>query len=159
MDEYLLQGEMVIETKNANFLLRLKKHGLSRFGEDMGTKLLALHGQESLGGHLYLTNFRLFFQTHKLNRLTGTLSVFLPSIIETKNNSSFITKKIEVMTSDYTFEFIVWGIPKLMAEIVSASNAITPAEIAALRIAVQNSPEKCGDGLKVFPPEMNLSFD
>jgi hypothetical protein len=156
MDEYLLPGESVIATKGANFLLSLEKYGLSRFGEDLGTKLLGLHGQESLGGHLYLTNFRLFFRTHKLNRFTGTLSIFLPAIIETKNNSGLIKKIMEVITSDYTFEFIVWGIPKLVTDITSARDAITPAQSAALRIAVQNSPEKCGDGLKVFPPEMNL---
>ena len=52
MDDYLLSGERIIETKGANFLLRYQERGLRRFGEDMGTKLLGLHEKESIGGWL-----------------------------------------------------------------------------------------------------------
>ena len=159
MEDYLLSGENIIETKGANFLLRYKERGLRLFfGEDIGTKLLGLHGKESIGGRLYLTNFRLFFHSHSVNRFTGSLSVFLPNIAEMKDNSGLITRIMEVVTSGYSYEFIVWSIPKLMIEIAAAQGSLSPAQTEDLRIAVSNSPEKCGDGFKVFPPELIARF-
>ncbi len=64
MDDYLLSGENIVETKDANFLLRLDENGLRQFGVfgvDAEMRLLGLgEGKESIGGKLYLTNFRLF---------------------------------------------------------------------------------------------------
>lgn len=162
MDEYLFSGESIIETKGANFLLRLDEHGLPRFGlfgVDSEMRLLDLpEGYESIGGKLYLTNFRLFFQSHRINRFTGTLSIFLPTIIETKDTSHFVSKIMEVVTPSHAFGFVVWGIPKLVAAITAARDSLSPAQSEALRIATCNAPEKCGDGLKVFPPLMNLGL-
>ena len=162
MENYLLPGENIIETKGANFLLRLDENELRQFGVfgvDAEMRLLGLgEGKESIGGRLYLTNFRLFFHSHSVNRFTGSLSIFLPNIIEMKDNSGLITRIMEVVTSGYSFEFIVWGIPKLMIEIAAAQGSLSPAQTEDLRIAVSNSPEKCGDGFKVFPPELIARF-
>lgn len=158
MDEYLFAGENLIKTKGSNFLLRYKERCFRRFGEDMGTKLLGLHEKESIGGWLYLTNFRLFFQSHLVNRFNGTLSIFLPNIIETKNNPGLITKIMEVVTLDYSFEFIAWGVPTFMTAVAAARNSLSPQQTEQLRIAVRDSPEKCGDGLKVFPSDLFVRF-
>ncbi len=158
MNDYLLSGERIIQTKSANFLLRYKERGLRRFGEDMGTKLLGLHEKESISGWLYLTNFRLFFQSHLVNRWNGTLSIFLPNIIETKNNAGLITKVMEVVTLDYSFEFIEWGVPKFMTALAAVRDSLSPQQTEDLRIAVLDSPEKCGDGLKVFPTDLFVRF-
>lgn len=156
MEQYLFAGESIIETKSANFVLRLDEHGLPRFRFDGAMGLVGMVGQEAIGGKLYLTNFRLFFQSHSVNRFNGAFSIFLPSIVETKNTSRFVTKKMEVATPSYRFEFVVWGIPALMAATASARGALTPAELETLEVAVRTAPEKCGDGLKVFPPLMDL---
>lgn len=156
MDEYLLSGESIIETKGANFLLRLDEHGLPRFRFDGAMGMVGMTDQEAIGGKLYLTNFRLFFQSHSINRFNGAFSIFLPAIIETKDNSRFVAKKMEVVTPSYAFEFVVWGIPKLMQAVASARGALSPTQTEVLREVAQKSPEKCGDGLKIFPPLMDL---
>jgi len=156
MDKYLLEGESVIETKGANFVLRLDDHGLPRFRFDGAMGAVGMAGQEAIGGKLYLSNFRLFFDSHSINRFNGSFSIFLPTIVETKDSSRFVTKKLEVTTPSYVFEFVVWGIPKLMESISAAREALSPSQVEALREAAQNAPELCGDGLKIFPPLMDL---
>lgn len=162
MDEYLFSGECVIETKGANFLLSLDDYGLPRFGLlGVDTQMLLTglpEKHESIGGWLYLTNFRLFFKSHRINRFKGTFSIYLPNIIEAKDISQPLTvsKVMQVITRNHNFEFVVWKIPKLITAIVHARAALTPAQHEALRMAVRNAPEKCGDGLKVSPPVMDL---
>lgn len=162
MDDYLLPGENIIETKGANFLLRLDENELRQFGVfgvDSEMRLLGLgEGKESIGGKLYLTNFRLFFHSHSVNRFTGSLSIFLPKIIETKQTSGLITKVMEVVTLDYSFEFIAWGVPKFMTAVAAARDSLLPQQTEDLRIAVHDSPEKCGDGLTVFPTDLFMRF-
>lgn len=161
MDEYLFPGESIIETKGANFLLYLDEHGLPRFGLFGIDAQMLLTGlpekSESIGGQLYLTNFRLFFLSHRFNRFKGTFSIFLHNIIEAKDVSQPLTlgKVMQVITQDHNFEFVVWKIPKLIAAINAARNSVSPAQIEELRNAVRRSPEKCGDGLKVSPPVMD----
>lgn len=162
MDEYLFLGENVIVTKGANFLLHLDEYGLPRFGLFGLDAQMLLAGlpekHESIGGWLYLTNFRLFFQSHRFNRFKGTFSIYLQNIIEAKEISQPLTlsKVMQVITDNHNFEFVVWKIPKLMTAINAARDSISPAQNEALRIAVRSAPEKCGDGLKISPPVMNL---
>ena len=156
MDEYLFEGEHILETKPANFVLSLTEHGLPRFRFDGAMGAVGMTGKEAIGGKLYLTNYRLFFQSHSINRFNGAFSIFLPTIEETRDISRFLAKKMEVMTPSYQYEFVVWGIPKLMAAITEARTGFTPAQIEVLQTVAQNQPEKGGDGLKVFPPLMDL---
>ena len=41
-----------------------------------------LRGMESVGGHLYLTNFRLLFESHSFNFQTGSTTIPLPNIVK-----------------------------------------------------------------------------
>lgn len=156
MEKYLLAEERVLMDKGANFVLRLTEHGLPRFRFDGAMGAVGMAGQEAIGGKLYLTNYRLFFQSHSINRFNGTFSMFLPAITELKDNSRFVTKKLAVTTESYVFEFVVWGIPSLIAAIESARAALSLEQIEALQAALQAAPEKYGDGLKVFPLLMDL---
>ncbi|MGI8788314.1 MAG: hypothetical protein ACR2HG_11195 [Pyrinomonadaceae bacterium] len=161
MDEYLFSGESVIEKKSANFLLGLDEHGLPRFGLFGLDAQMLLTGlpekSESIGGHLFLTNFRLFFLSHRFNRFKGTFSIFLPNINEAKHVSQPLTlsKIMQIVTRNHKFEFVVWKIPKLIAAINAARDSVLPANIEELQNAVHEAPEKCGDGFKISPPVMN----
>ncbi|CAN5383558.1 hypothetical protein BH10ACI1_BH10ACI1_15440 [soil metagenome] len=161
MNEYLFSGESVIEKKGANFLLFLDEHGLPRFGLFGHNPQMLLNGlpekTESIGGHLYLTNFRLFFWSHRFNRFKGTFSIFLPNIIEATDVSQPLTlsKMMQVVTLDHKFEFVVWKIPKLIVAINAARNSISSVQIEELQNAVRNSPEKYGDGFNINPLVMD----
>ena len=152
----LLADETEIMSKGANFVLNLQENGLPRFRFDGMMGAVGMAGKESIGGHLYLTNFRLVFASHKINRFTGTFSIFLPSIEKMEDKSSFIVKKLEVVTPSYAYEFIVWGIPALVEAVNKAKGALSSTQFARVQQLAQSSPEKCGDGLKVFPPLMEL---
>jgi hypothetical protein len=160
MDEYLFSGERVLVTRGANFLLSLEEHKLRRLGVvgvDSEMRLLCLpEGDESIGGWLYLTDFRLFFRSHNVNRWKGTFSIFLTNVTEIKDISEFISKVLEVITPSYDYKFIVWGVPKLIAAIAAARDSLSPDQNEAMQNAARNAPEKCGDGLKVSPPVMDF---
>lgn len=65
---------------------------------------------------------------------------------------------MEVVTLDYSFEFIAWGVPKFMIAVAAARDSLSAQQAEDLRIAVRDSPEKCGDGLKVFPSDLFVRF-
>ena len=153
--ELLLPEETETSSKAANFVLNLTENGLPRFRFDGLMGAVGMAGKESIGGHLHLTNFRLVFSSHSFNRFNGTFSVFLPSIEKMENKSSLLVKKLEVTTPSYVYEFVVWGIPELVKAIDSARNALSSSQVARIREAAQSAPEKCGDGLQVFPPLMD----
>ena len=152
----LLPDESEIISKGANFVLSLADNGLPRFRYDGMMGVVGMAGKESIGGHLHLTNFRLVFASHSVNRFTGTFSIFLPTIESMEDKSSFIVKKLVVTAPSYAYEFVIWGIPKLIEAANTARNALSATQIAQMQAAAQASPEKCGDGLKVFPPLMDL---
>lgn len=97
MDEYLFEGEHVLETKPANFVLSLTEHGLPRFRFDGAMGAVGMAGKEAIGGKIYLTNYRLFFKSHSINRFNGAFSIFLPTIEEIRDTSRFLAKKMEVV--------------------------------------------------------------
>lgn len=156
MRNYLFEGEKILHANAAKFVLHLDEQGLPRLRFDQATGAAGMAGKESIGGTIFLTKYRLFFQSHGASRFNGTFSIFLPAIVDVKDTSRFLTKKMDVETSDYTFEFTGWEIPKLTAALTESRAALTPDLSDALLAAAQATPTKCGDGLKVFPPLMNL---
>lgn len=147
--EDLLPGEKVLLTKSANALIRIKDYGLSRFFADDLLRLIGMKGIEGIGGKLHLTNYRLLFKAHRINRLTGKFSIALPTILGVKDTSHFIMKRIEVTTVTENFEFVVWDIPELIATIDMAREELTPAKVDELRTAVVENYDKFGNGLKI----------
>ena len=146
----LLANEILLMSKGANTIIKPDEHGLSRFAFDGLMPLVGMQGKEAIGGHLHLTNYRLVFESHAINRLTGKFSIFLPTIQDIRNASGLLVKKIEVNTRLQKYEFVVWGIPALLAAIVLAKDSLMPESILSLRSAAVADYKKCGDGLQVF---------
>ncbi|KAK4454463.1 hypothetical protein QBC34DRAFT_434028 [Podospora aff. communis PSN243] len=147
--EGLLPDEKVLMKRSANALVNIKDYGLSRFFADDFLRLAGMKNIEGIGGKLYLTNYRVLSKSHGFNRLTGKFSIALPTIQSVKDTSRFVMKRIEIGTDTEMFEFVVWGIPELIAAIDEARVALTTAEVVRLREAVTTNYEKFADGLKV----------
>jgi hypothetical protein len=146
----LLADESLLESKAANAVIKIDEHGLSRFAFDQLMWTVGMKGKEAIGGRLHLTNYRLVFKSHMLNRVCGKFSIFLPTIRELRDASKFVVKKLEVGTENQRFEFVVWGIPAFINQIQRAQDAITPDQLHDLRTAAAQDFKKCGEGLKVF---------
>ena len=119
----LQAGEELLLSKKANFVIAVSEYGLSRFIADDLMWVAGLEGKEAIGGKLYVTNYRLIFISHSLNRISGFFEIFLPAITKTYNSSRGITKSITLETEIADFKFIVWGIPKLLDQIDSSVSA------------------------------------
>lgn len=127
----LLPGEDVVLNKNVNAIIRIDEHGLSRFAFDHVMNAAGLRGVEALGGQLHLTNYRLVFKSHSINRVKGVFSIFLPTLREVRNTSSGVKRQIGLATGTQQFTFIVWGIPALIANHPIAGTAPTePGDLA-----------------------------
>lgn len=152
MKNYLFDGESILQAIAAKFVLQLDEQGIPRLRSD----LKAAATGETISGTIFLTNYRLFFQSHGANRFSGTLSIILPTVVDVRDTSRFLTKKMDVSTSNYDFEFTAWGIPKLIAAVNESRAALKPEQADVFLAAAQATPTKYGDGLKIFPPLMNL---
>lgn len=148
----LFAGEIVLVSKAANAIIRPSEYGLSRFPFDQWMGAVGMKGMEAIGGKLHVTNYRLVFKSHAINRLTGTFSILLPTIVDVEDASWFIVRKLAVVTRSQRCELVVWGVPKLISLIRSARAELTPAEEAALMQAVIRESEKLGAGLERFAP-------
>ncbi len=134
-DSDLLPGERVVLSKPANAVIRLDEHGLSRFPADQLMRVMGFAGKEAIGGKLHLTNYRLLFTSHRVNRLTGGFSIYLPTITGLHDRSRWIAKKLEVVTRLQTFEFVVWGVPAFISTIQARAGQITTAQAMELAAA------------------------
>jgi len=149
-DGDLLDSEKLIQTKNANAVIKIDEYGLSQFAFDQLMWTVGMKGKEAIGGKIHLTNYRLIFKSHGINRLTGKFSLFLPTIKELKDASRLIAKKMEVGTDTQRFEFVVWGISAFMGQIETAKDAISQGQLEFIRTNAAKDYRKCGEGLKVF---------
>jgi len=149
-NEDLLLGEKVILSKNANAVIRISDYGLKKLplGMSDSLALVGMAEKEAIGGELHLTNLRLIFKSHAVNRLTGKFSIFLNTIKSVKDISVFISKKMEIKTLGQSYEFVVWGIPKLMQEIDKNKNAITNQQLIGLEKIITTDYTKIGTGLE-----------
>jgi hypothetical protein len=141
-DADLLPGERHLLSKPANAVIRLDEYGLSRFPADQLMWVAGFAGMEAIGGKLHLTNYRLLFKSHRVNRLTGQLSIFLPTITGLHDRSRWIVRKLEVITRLQSFEFVVWGVPAFISTIQAQAAQITTTQ--ALELAATHT----GGGLE-----------
>lgn len=144
-----LDGEKLLLSKASNAVVKISDYGLNRLQYDQMMSVMGFNGKEAIGGKLHLTNYRLIFKSHPLNRVTGKFSIFFPTIISVLDTSQFLTKKIEVATHTQNFEFILWGIPSFIQAINSASNGLTETQKTDIKNYVKKDYEKVGDGLKI----------
>jgi hypothetical protein len=139
-DSDLLPGERVIVSKPANAVIRLEEYGLSRFPADQLMWAIGFAGKEAIGGKLHLTNFRLLFKSHRVNRVTGAFSIYLPTSTTLHDHSRWLVKKLGLGTRAQTFEFVVWGVPAFMARIQQQAAQITAEQARELAVcAAQES--------------------
>lgn len=136
----LLNGEQIAVSKAANAVIKLSDYGLKRLPYDGLMNLIGFKGKEAVGGKLHLTNFRLVFKAHPINRVQGKFSVFLPAIIQFRNSSSFLTKRLEIRTELQIFEFVVWGVDEFIRAATNRQLALTNQQKAALQETVRTKP-------------------
>jgi hypothetical protein len=141
----LLPGEHVLVSKHANAVVGIVQAGPGLRGS------AGMTGTEAVGGQLYLTDLRLIFRAHRVNRLRGGFTISLSSITQVRDTSSGLRRQVEIVTPLERFTFVVWGVATLIAR------------IEALRGAVAVEPEiplcyKCGKPLDPGDPRFNLPW-
>ena len=146
----LFDGERVILSKAANSIIKINDYGLKRLPFDQLMPLVGLQGKEAIGGKLHLTNYRLIFKSHPINRLKGKFSIFLSTVEDVRDTSRFVTKKMEVTTQTQTFEFVIWGIPALIKEINSARERLNEEQNNLIKSSAVDDYKKIGEGLELF---------
>ncbi len=139
----LYPGETLLGTKGANAIITISSFGLDPIFE-RSMRTLGLAGKEAIGGWLDLTSWRLIFRSHQYNRVTGSYSVLLPTILDVADVSGFITKKMRVTTRTATQEFVIWGVRGFIAKVNEARATAKPELILA---ATEQDPSLLGSGL------------
>jgi hypothetical protein len=145
----LLPGEQVLESKASNAVVTLSDHGLSRFAFDKYMWVAGMKEKEAIGGHLFLTSYRLVFQAHALNRLRGRYSIFLPAILSLRDASFLWTRKIAVATRSTEFQFVLWGIARFLRRVEEARSRLTPDAVRYLQGVAVEHFDRWGEGLQV----------
>ncbi len=144
----LLPEEVVKETYGANLIIRLDDFELEAFAAGGLMWAVGMKGKESIGGKLHLTNYRLYFQSHRLNRLRGAISIFLPQIDHVQPQIKYIVfRQASVAVGKNTMRFVVSD-PVKFAQIVEM--AAQESKIIEMDIAnhATTTPEKCVAGLE-----------
>jgi hypothetical protein len=145
----LLKGETLILSKPANAIIRPDEYGLTRFVGDKYMWVAGMQGLEGIGGKLHLTNYRLIFVAHAINRLTGKFTIFLPTVQGLKDNSGFFSKQLEVNTATQKYTFVVWGVPALITAIQTNRDKIDARQKKSIQRIAKANFEKVGGGLGV----------
>lgn len=156
-DEDLLPNESVVLKKNANAVIGVTESGLTKFAFGKWMWVIGMKGKEAIGGKLYLTNYRLIFKSHRLNRLRGKFSIFLPTVTELEDTSFLMTRKVSIRTKWTKFDFVMWGISDFIKKAASARANLAEDEIAELRTITLENFDKCGEGLQVFGGLENIN--
>ncbi len=143
-DNDLLPGERWLRTKFANMVLSVKEYGLSRFAFDKYMGLVGMAGQEAIGGKAHLTNYRIIFKSHAINRVRGSHSILLPNV--TDITAGFLNLYVE--TELQKFKFVMWFKKQFIADAQAAKRALEGTNLEKLRKAILQKPEAIGEGLK-----------
>lgn len=136
----LLRGERVVHSSAANAVISPAEFDLPPFPAGQLLPLVGLAGREAIGGRLFVTNLRLAFVAHAVNRVTGTLSVLLPDIREAIPWRSRAVRGLTVRTDEATFEFVSWSRKRALDASQKAGSEFGPAQAertAELRAALR----------------------
>ena len=131
--EDLLPDEKLLLSKNSNAVIALSDYGLSQFAFDKYMWVVGMKNKEAIGGKLHLTNYRLIFKSHSINRLTGTFSIILPAITQIQDSSFLMTRKMSVDTRFNRFDFVIWGVADLIKQIEQAQKEFSEDDFERLR--------------------------
>jgi len=125
--DWYFQNEVLIKRKMASAVFDHSLIGLKGHLFESKAAMVGLEDKEALGGMIYLTNYRLLYRSHILNRERGTFRIFLPSIRNISDTSFGPNRNITIETDVLDLNFIVWGIPnfiKLIQETMQAKKTI-----------------------------------
>lgn len=140
----LLPGEGKVMTKGANLIVSIKEAGLSRFVADKYFWITGMEGKEAIGGLAHLTNYRVIFKSHSINRLRGSYSIFLPNIVSVSTGFN----RLYVETEIQRFAFVVWFKTSFIEAVHRQKSALTPHDILKLKDLVGTNPGIIGPGLQ-----------
>lgn len=120
----LRPGERVILSKGANLIINSADYGMVPIpGAWMRRPLMAGRGDESLGGRMYLTNQRIHYDTHPVNRVTATFDIPLRELTSFTNVSVGVARMVQFEWNGTSCVFVVWGIRRLLDAIETARNS------------------------------------
>lgn len=131
----LLPTEEVLISKFANLRVKPSQHGLSEFAFND-----YLGDNEALGGRAYLTNYRILFKSHSINRLVGMHSLFLPNIVEIRKGIF----GIKVESRAQTFSFVMWFNGRFVRTARECKDEMGTDEVKRLRKLIKANPERIG---------------
>lgn len=142
----LMAGERILHSTLANLVVRPQDFGLGKFAFGDLLWLAGMQDKEAIGGGLHLTSHRLVFRSHRLNRLRGSVSIFLPTIRELRNNSFLLLRRLTVTTGFANVDLITPQVDQLIERIEQARRATPAPSSAALQDYLQR-PAAALDGL------------
>jgi hypothetical protein len=151
-DGDLLPGERVLDSRLANLVVKPDDFGLDSFAFGDLLFLAGLRHREIIGGALHTTTLRLLFKAHRLNRLHGKVSVFLPSITALQPTSRWPFRRLGVATRLSRMEFVLSERDAVLARIEQARRDYGPAEEALLAPARSALP-----GIEGLAPDRALN--
>ena len=140
----LIEGEEVLYRKGANLVVRLDEAGLDPFCADQLMWAIGMSGKEAMGGHLYITNYRLIFAAHRINRLTGTFSIPLRAVRKAYRKVRFPVFKLIIETDTGGFEFVNWSAKKAIEVIEANRSNDTPDLDQVLDAGLSRNEALCG---------------
>lgn len=143
----LLPGEKIVTGELSNFVIRIDHVGLKRFAFDQLLWTVGMKNKEALGGKIYLTNYRLVFKSHQLNRLRGMVSIFLPTVLEISDNSNLIGDKIQIKTKYSNIELVVNDSKETISKIKNQIDNLNANDIQKIQQSAIEYPQKVSDGL------------
>lgn len=143
----LLEGEEVLDSAAANLVVNVSDFNLGRFAFDDFLWAGGMRGKESIGGFLHLTNFRLIFKAHRINRLTGKLSILLPTVTAAEDTSYLMVKRLTVSTQAARVGFVVADPSRAAGAILQARDNLSARVAGQLRSLALDRPELFSDGL------------
>lgn len=137
----LINEEKIIYKKGANFIASVDEADLVRFCADQLMWLVGMQGKEAIGGHLYITNYRLIFVAHAVNRLRGQFSIPLNVVKNAHRQVKFPVCKLIIEASRGRYDFVNWNVRDALNAIASFQGEV-PSELEAemLETLTKNQP-------------------
>ncbi len=136
----LFKGESILRSMPANLAVRLQDFGLGKAAYRDMLFLAGMKEVEAVGGTLHLTNFRLLFRSHPVNRLNGTVSIYLSTIRDVRDSSRWLVRKISIGTTIGSVDLVVSEPSRVAVEMTRARDAITEAQAESLRQQIEATP-------------------
>lgn len=127
-----LPGEILRYSGRANAMIVRSDYALPPIRGSSGLPLVAPGGTEAVGGRLYVTNLRVVFTAHAVNRLHGSLTIPLTAIEDIQPWRSKLNIGVEVTTGTTRQQYTTWGRSRVVGAIEDARRALGPAERAQI---------------------------